>query len=143
MTKYSPYSRNGHAYRTFKDLNDMERSTRFAIKHQTGFNDEIIELAKRSDKVGIPTSISVGYWDSNPDYVLLNPEDDYNQINKAIDNAIKLNRLDENPPAIVAIIPKMGSKIPKWYYIKTDLPNYRKKISSKTKSKRKVCKCKK
>jgi hypothetical protein len=87
----------------------------------------IDELYKRVKKSGISMDNHISMWDKDPEYIQLNPEEDYVQINKAIDNAILLNRLSESPPPIVAIASKGKYGLfnpPKWYYIKKDLPNY-------------------
>jgi len=141
MSKYSPYTNNKYAYKTVRDDTPMEHYEHTVIK-QVGIKQEILNLSRKAYAFNIPASTNVGYWDSNPEYVMLSPEEDYDQINKALDNAKRLNRLEEDPPAIVAIVPRLGMKIPKWYYIKNDLPNYRKKKVKNTKVKRKVCKCK-
>jgi hypothetical protein len=99
-----------------------------------------LELYKRVRELHIPLTYYVGEFDDDPSYVMLSPEEDYAQINKAMDNAEKLNRLKEDPPVIVAVSSRIRGT-PQWYYIKTDLPNYRKKKPIKSKSKRKIKKC--
>ena len=83
----------------------------------------IKELYKRVKKLGIPMDNHISIWEKDPEYIQLNPEDDYVQINKAIDNAIHSNRLPESPPPIIAILARRG-EMPKWYYIKTDLTEH-------------------
>jgi hypothetical protein len=100
-----------------------------------------LELYKRAKELHIPLTYYIGEFDNDPSYVMLSPEEDYAQINKAMDNAKKLNRLKENPPVIVAVSSRIRGT-PQWYYIKTDLPNYRRKKPTKSKLKRK-CRCKK
>jgi hypothetical protein len=99
------------------------------------------ELYKRAKELHIPLTYYVGEFANDPQYRECSPEEDYAQINKAMDNAKKLNRLKENPPAIVAISSRIRGT-PQWYYIKIDLLNYRRKKLIKSKLKRK-CRCKK
>jgi hypothetical protein len=101
-----------------------------------------LELYKRAKELQLPITYYVEEFENDPQYVMLSPEEDYAQINKAMDNAEKLNRLHEKRPAIVAIRSRLKGT-PQWYYIKTDLPNYRKKKLIKSKLKRKTCRCKK
>jgi len=113
---------------------------------------KLFEIARDLE---IPATKFIGLLETNPDYIGLSSDEDYDNIIKSFRDLQIKNRQYENPPAIIAILPKKSypNTSPKWYYIKNDLlyeepkeeittwRNKKKPVASK--SKRKVCKCKK
>lgn len=102
-------------------------------------------LLARVKEHHIPIERDLGRWIMDKRYAQYDAADDYDKINRAIDYAIKYNEFDEIPPPIIAV----GGTVhgaPVLYLIKTNIPTYRKKKTSKPKSKRKSkkkeCGCK-
>ena len=127
-----------------KDDTPMERHMGHVMTDSV-VETSTIKLAKKSIKVNLPFTTHIGAFESNSNYISLNPEDDYDIINESIDIASRFHKLDEDPPVIVAGISRRSGSIPQWYYIRRDLleTTHRKKKSAKSKPKRKVCRCKK
>jgi hypothetical protein len=102
----------------------------------------LIKLAKRVEELHIPINNTIGNWSLDKRYVAYHTTDDYEQINTAINNVVISGRLNEVPPPIIAIR-KTAYGAPAIFFIRTNVPIYRKKKSSKPKPKRKkMCRCK-
>jgi hypothetical protein len=99
-------------------------------------------LYQQVKKYGIPIDKSITNWITDKRYKSYDPVDDYFDIKDAIDIIVASKRLDEVPPPIIAIM-SLAHGYPIVYFIKKSvfINSYRKKKSSKTKTKRKSKKC--
>lgn len=94
-------------------------------------------LAERLRAMGIrPVYGHIARFDGDPRYSIRDPERDFEKINKALNTIEQEGHLDENPPPIVAIGVIPG-RAPLFYYVRNDISEWRKKKTTKAKTKRK------
>jgi hypothetical protein len=99
-------------------------------------------LMTRVKEHHIPIERNLGNWIMDKRYAQYDAHDDYDKINRAIDYAIKYDSFKDIPPPIIAVGGTVHG-VPVLYLIKTDVPTYRKKKTTKPKKRvTKKCGCK-
>lgn len=93
-------------------------------------------------KMKIRIEPALSRYEINPNYSRRDPVEDFDRLMRAIKNMRDDGTLPQQkgePPAIVAIQSILSSP-PRWYYVRNDISEGRKKKSAKPKSKRKITK---